>query len=254
VNSQHAPLNADCEAIQDLITEYAFGLTDTQETHLVEVGLRRCPEAAEQLAEFQRMQAEMRASVAQIEPSPGFGARLMAAIAPPIIASAPRRLHPAWLVAAAAIIVLVFTNAYWLVQTRNATLPSTEAAEPVGIQGNTTLVLNPANALRWVHLPPAEQSSGANAVLMWNTQSAIGLLYCTGFPMLDAGKTYQLWLTDSSEHISIGTFQVDQEGKAAMLFHIPDVINEYTWARVTAEPGSGGQSPDGTVVVVGKLS
>ena len=57
-----------CDAIRELIPEYAFGLTDPEQTRFVEANLQHCAEAAAELADFQRLQSEMRADVAQIEP------------------------------------------------------------------------------------------------------------------------------------------------------------------------------------------
>ena len=41
----------DCKALQDLIPEYAFGLTDSEQARWVESNLPFCPDAATQLAE-----------------------------------------------------------------------------------------------------------------------------------------------------------------------------------------------------------
>ena len=45
----------NCETIQELIPEYAFGLTSLEETKLVESNLAACPESAEALADYQRI-------------------------------------------------------------------------------------------------------------------------------------------------------------------------------------------------------
>ena len=71
----------DCNALLDVIPEYAFGFTDDEQTRWVEANLERCPEAVAQLQDFRNLQEEMRASVAQVEPSAQVGAHLMAAIA-----------------------------------------------------------------------------------------------------------------------------------------------------------------------------
>ena len=115
-----------CDAIRELIPEYAFGLTDPEQTRFVEANLSSCAEAAADLADFQRMQAEMRADVAQIELPPALESKLMAAIAEPAAKPTPVILpdHPprrrsipiGWLVAAAAVIVLLLTNGYWLLR------------------------------------------------------------------------------------------------------------------------------------------
>src|SRR4051812_30101242 len=72
-----------CDTVGELIADYAFGLTDPEETRMVEANLTYCPDAVEQLADFRRIQGEMRAGVPQVEPSPQMGTRLMAAITAP---------------------------------------------------------------------------------------------------------------------------------------------------------------------------
>jgi anti-sigma-K factor RskA len=254
----------DCNAIIELIPEYAFGLTDPDDTRLVELGLASCPEAADQLADFQRIQAEMRVNVPQLEPSAQLGSRLMAAIAEPAPTVKTRRrligrISVAWLAAAIAVIALIGTNVYWalrvsdLDQQVNALVSNNNGIQDNGTQ-NVAFILTSTNHLRWVRLPPSEEKGDASAFMMWNAESKIGLLYARGFPKLVVGKTYQLWLTRGDEKISAGTFRVDEDGKGALLFHITEPIDKYTWARITAEPESGSTAPTGTPVVVGKLS
>jgi hypothetical protein len=69
MNSLH-PIEqtSDCEAIRELISDYAFGLTDPGDTRLVESNLARCSDAANQLSDFRHLQADMRAGVPRIEP------------------------------------------------------------------------------------------------------------------------------------------------------------------------------------------
>ncbi|MHB8625665.1 MAG: anti-sigma factor [Aggregatilineales bacterium] len=261
MNSLHPTARTpECDAIRELIPDYAFGLTDPEDTRLVESNLAHCSDAATQLADYRRLQVEMRAGVPQIEPPAALAERLMAAIDVPagvptkITVRRPQRFPIAWLVAAVAVMALLTTNLYWLTRLNNAEQPTAEATEYSGTQGSPALVLNTTTGLRWVHLPASAQNTKASAVLMWNAQSEIGLVYATGFPQLADGTTYQLWLTRGQDLISAGTFTVDQNGKGAMLFHITQSIDEFTWARITAEPIAGSPAPTGTVVVVGELT
>jgi anti-sigma-K factor RskA len=245
----------DCDAILEIIPDYAFGLTDLEATRWVEAQMANCPEAAAQLADYRRLQAEMRASVAQIEPPPQLGERLMAAIAPlPVKRPAlRRRLQPAWLIAAAAVIALLLTNLYWLTRATDLAQQRDALVAQARNQDTKAFVLTSTSGLRWVRLPPAEENAQASAFMMWNAESEIGLLYAHGFPKLVVGKTYQLWLTRGAERANAGTFRVDEDGKGALLFHISGPIDNFTWARITAEPENGSDQPTGTVVVNGEL-
>ena len=116
---------SDCDAITELVADYAFGLTSADESRLVESRLPACPEAASQLADFHRLQHEMRLSVPQIEPPAALGERIMA-VAAATAASKPRvtplNVNRGWLTAAAAVALLLLTNIYWLTRV-NEPLP-----------------------------------------------------------------------------------------------------------------------------------
>ncbi|MBN8620042.1 MAG: anti-sigma factor [Anaerolineae bacterium] len=237
-----------CDAILDLIPEYAFGLTTADENRIVEAGLPTCAEAAARLAEYRQMQSEMRADVPQLEPPAHLAQKLMAATN---ASPRPRRFSAAWLTAAAAVLALLVTNVYWLGRT-------TELEQRIDIpliqpDDTNAFVLTSTSGLRWVRLPGKETSADASAFLMWNAESKIGILYAHGFPELAVGKTYQLWLTRDEVRTGAGTFRVDAEGKGALLFHSEVPIDEFTWAGVTDEPENGSEQPTGTVVVNGSL-
>jgi anti-sigma-K factor RskA len=270
----------DCDAIQDLVAEYAFGLTDPEQTRLVETNLPACPEAAVQLADFKRIQAEMRTAVPQIEPSTGLEARLMAAIAIPApaethpptlvkavnsvatVSSTPKPLRhwytqPMWLVAAA-LLLLVVSNAIWFLRMEELTRREADLLTQLAnkTEAEQAFVIANTDGLRWVRLPPSETEANSQvvAVLMWNAESQIGLLYAQNLPKLTPNTTYQLWLTKGEVRVSAGTFSIDETGKAAYLFHIYQSIDNYTWARITVEPAQGSDSPSDTVVVNGKIA
>ena len=255
-----------CDAIRELIPEYAFGLTDPEQTRFVEANLSTCAEAAAELADFQRMQAEMRADVAQIEPPVALESKLMAAIAEPVSKSAPaprivqdtpprRRSIPiGWMVAAAAIIVLLVTNGYWLTRVNDLKQQQDQLISQLPSNDHPAFILTSTSGLRWVRLPPAEETADTSAFMMWNAESKIGLLYAHGFPKLTVGKTYQLWLTRGETRKGVGTFVVDENGQGALLFSSETPIDEFTWARITDEPESGSPQPTGPIVVIGKLS
>jgi len=260
-SDNHLESAIDCEIIGTLIPDYAFGLTDAEDSRLVESSLPVCLDAAAQLADFRQIQDEMRASVAQLEPPPELAERLMALVNAPVPAAAPvvkRKLQlpplrPAWVAAVAALLVLVVTNFYWFSRVSDLTTRYNELEMRVNTDDRTSFVLTSTSDLQWVRLPSAEETAKSAAFLMWNTDSAIGVLYASGFPPLEEGKIYQLWLTRKDERISAGTFRVDHYGKGALLFHVTEPIDRFAWAWVTAEPESGSEQPGDTVITKGEL-
>jgi hypothetical protein len=251
----------DCATLIALIPDYAFGLTSATETRLVEEGLPSCPDAAAQLLEFRQLQEEMRASVPQMEPPAALQARLMSAVratkTPRRAAPPTRKIHPAWLSAAAVLVLFLISNVYWTLRVsdlqRQNEILSYEHPIDENNDAEVAFVLTTTNTLRWVKLPQAEASAGGNAVLMWNQDSKIGLLYVTNFPKPAAGKIYQLWLTRGEERISAGIFTVDETGVGSLLFRSDDPLDIYTWARITSEPETGSEQPGENTLAGGEL-
>ncbi|MEP7291350.1 MAG: anti-sigma factor [Chloroflexota bacterium] len=271
-NSQ-TNLITDCEKLLDLIPEYAFGVTDPEQTRLIEASLHACPEAVSRLAEYRDLQDELRAGVAQIEPPPLVGERLMAAIHPPIpfvapnavptsapvIAAAPRRsraMRMAWVAAAAAVVALVLTNLYWLTRIAELTQSQNLLTTLMSSGQTNAFVLTNTDALHWVRLADPQDQGDASAFVMWNKDSKTGLLYARGFPQLEPNHIYHLWLRRSGEdRVFAGVFRVDEKGDGALLFNSPEPIEDFTWAGVTSEsPDTPPDVPPPPAVVNGELN
>jgi anti-sigma-K factor RskA len=251
---RNGELTPDCTVIEEMIPDYAFGLTTPEETRLVEANLARCPSAAARLAEFERLQDEMRENVPQIAPPAALGDRLLIAAGAASPPSKPRRHLPSWGWIAAAAALLIITNAYWLLRTNEMRREYDELAALVAGTGHegTAFVLTSTEALRWRRLAPPEDSD-RSAFLMWNAESQTGLLYARGFPEAAAGQGYQLWLGREGQRVSGGVFQVDENGDGALLFRLPEPIDLFTRAGITVEPAAGSPAPTGSVMVNGDL-
>lgn len=235
---------SDCDAITELVADYAFGLTSADESRLVESRLPACPEAARQLADFRRLQDDMRRGVQQIEPPAALGDRIMAAAAPAPVSKprlTPLNINRGWLVAAAAVALLLLTNIYWLTRVSDA-LPDQLA----------TFVVN-SEDIRWAKLPAEDETSPAAAFIMWNPGGTDGMMYAENFPVLEAGQIYQLWLTKDGIRTPVGSFSVDEEGEGALLFRAEQPVGSFAWAWITIEPETGSDQPSDQVITGGKL-
>lgn len=243
----------ECDTLREYIAEYAFGLTDAEDTRRVEAGLADCAGAAQELAEYRQIQDALRSAVPQITPPASLREKLMAATAPIQTASpAPAPARPvktasfnrAWLAAAAAVALLVITNLFWLMR---ATAPETTPLE------NNAFVLSSTSSLRWVRLPAENTETQSAAFLMWNAASTTGLMYAVNLPPLQQGRVYELWLTRDGERVSVGTFNVDDGGEAALIFHAIDPIDNFQRAWVTEEPAGGAPQPSNNIIARGEL-
>jgi anti-sigma-K factor RskA len=255
--NQETDLAMDCAALLELIPEYAFGVTEAEQSRLVEASLPQCPEATALLEEYRHLQDELRAGVPQVEPSPELGTRLMAAVAEPIPfahhSPAPavttaepvektspskartRTMRIAWVAAAAAVVALVLTNIYWFTRVNALTESQAQLTTMINAQNSgNAFVLTNTDSLHWVRLPDTQEGDAA-AFMMWNSRSKTGLLYARDFPALEPGYTYHLWLTRPNERVFAGIFTVDEDGEGALLFNSPEPIDQFSWAWVTSE-------------------
>jgi anti-sigma-K factor RskA len=65
---------------------------------------------------------------------------------------------------------------------------------------------------------------------------------------------YQLWLQREDESvISIGTFTVDEEGRATVIFELDEPIGRFAGAGVTIEPPGGSPAPTGDLAIGGEI-
>lgn len=241
---------SDCDAITELVADYAFGLTSADESRLVESRLPSCPEAASQLADYRRLQDEMRLNVPQIEPPAALADRIMAAAAatttPQSSSASQPRITPlnasrGWWVAAAAVVLLLLTNIYWL----------TRVSEPLPEQ-LATFVVN-SEDIRWAKLPAEDENSPAAAFIMWNPGGTDGMMYAENFPRLEAGQIYQLWLTKDGVRTPVGSFSVNEEGEGALLFRAEQPVGSFAWAWITIEPETGSEQPSDRIITGGAL-
>ncbi len=243
----------ECEVISELIPDYAFGLTDANEQKAVESMLPNCPEAVRELADFRRLQVEMREATRQVAPPVHLRNRLLqltSAPAPTVVQKPSGfRVSRPWMAAAAAVVLLIVTNIYWFNRVNTQGGGTTTIQRP----DDSAFVLDSTNGLRWARLPAAQETMTAAAFLMWNADSQIGLMYAVNMPQLEQGRTYELWLTRDGERTSVGVFTVDETGEGALLFTSGAPIDEFAWAWITEEPANGGVQPSEFVIAKGEL-
>ena len=53
--------------------------------------------------------------------------------------------------------------------------------------------------------------------------------------------------------ISIGTFTVDEEGRATVIFELDEPIGKFAGAGVTIEPPGGSPAPTGDLAIGGEI-
>jgi anti-sigma-K factor RskA len=84
-----------------------------------------------------------------------------------------------------------------------------------------------------------------------NSQSAV--LVVNGLADLEQGKTYQVWLIDSSGPVSVGLLAVDANGQGFLIITSETAIGSFNSLGISVEPEGGSPQPSGDIVVLSEL-
>ncbi|ABY36922.1 MAG TPA: anti-sigma factor [Chloroflexus aurantiacus] len=75
----------------------------------------------------------------------------------------------------------------------------------------------------------------------------------SGLPALEPDRVYRFWLSDGTQRIAAGSFQVDATGLATLMVTAPREVNAYTEVMLTVEPATGTAPGDVEVILTGTL-
>ena len=89
------------------------------------------------------------------------------------------------------------------------------------------------------------------AILLYDPQEKMGLLYAYKLTPLPRGKTYQLWSV-VDHPVSMGVFHLDQGQKGRLLVKNIATFSQVDHFGVSLEPEGGVPQPTGDVHLVGK--
>ena len=269
----------DCETLQDLIPAYSVGVTDPEETALVERLLPLCPEAAAELDEYLAMGQAMLRSVPSVQPPAGLHDKLMAAVnntaaptttirpAPgvkppavplPVVVERPRLLHLNRLVAGlavAAAALLIVSNVYWVSQVNGLRQQQQAVTTLLRNQEDALASLGTGRSNRVQLVSTSSQTQNdVLATVLWTPQSPTALIYSDNLPQLTPDKAYQVWLIKGSQPISVGVFQPDAEGVGVLIFQSDQPMTDFSAVAISTEPAGGSQQPTTTPIAAAQLS
>jgi hypothetical protein len=96
---------------------------------------------------------------------------------------------------------------------------------------------------------------GSNAVaqVAWLDQDNTAILRAEGFPPLQEGQAYQLWLIRGDTRTSGGLFTVDESGCGTYVFHPTQALDQFDGMGITPEPAGGSPGPTAPPVVRAQL-
>lgn len=281
--------NTICQELLSILPAYSLGTATPQEVQLVEALLPVCPEAAKVLADYQvladnlvtlfpsteeppssaallqRIRSTPQAKPANqpiadhpfVQPSP---ARPIERPPVPIANKAPtaspvqtRRSYLWIALAACFLIAFVGTNIFWASQIDTLRRDQQSFLQTVAsAQQNATLALDASNHHRDL-LPADTTIKSTEASFVWNSANQIGALVVNGLPPLKQGETYQLWLVNDNQSLSLGTFETDNKGVGVVIFHSPQPVEQFSHVGVNVEPVGGTSKPTSPHLIIGNI-
>lgn len=166
-------------------------------------------------------------------------------------------IRPLWLnwgtaISAALIILLVISN----VSLRNKLSSQQEALnELLAKSGKESEMMQflTTPKVEIVKLAGMMEDKTASGKLLMNPDTHQALLLVSNVPALAEGKTYQLWIIDGGEPVSMGTFEVDLNGNEMMKIKSMPEPTESSRFAVTLEPEGGMPHPTGDTYLFGSL-
>ncbi|MBC7870291.1 MAG: anti-sigma factor [Chitinophagaceae bacterium] len=236
-----------------------MNMTDPDEVRFIESSLASCPEAAAELAEYQRLAEAFLDSAPQVQAPPHLAYRLIeqanATKAIVMTQGAPKNhkrrsvsriVFVAWGIAAALIIVM----AGWVM---NQTQLRGELASEVALQNDVIALLSSGEAVSFAFAPVDDTTSIATGVVLCHPDLDVGIVRVENFPPPPEGSAYQVWLRKGEERYNGGLFQTNSEGRGTLVFRAPGPMSEIQYVGITLEPASGSPSPTTPAVVRAKL-
>lgn len=272
-----------CEEVLNLIPAYSMGATDPQETALVESLLPECPEAQVELEQYHALAEGMLYVISTTE-EPAPVENILRAIEadeaaheiqhhhehqhhvppPEPIIFPVEKTRRGWLMPAAliaSVALLVTLNIYWMLQfqelqreQQNLTQLLIEARQQEDETPPETRLAVGSGEQHHRQLSATEAGNElASALISWVDGSEIGSLFVNGLPTLPQDQTYQLWLVNDEQTISLGTFKVGADGAGALIFQSPVPITNYQTIGISVEQSQGSENPTTPHVVIGQI-
>ena len=253
--------NMTCQELQELVPAYVLGSLSADEQELMEANMANCPDVLAEIASYDDLTDSMFYRVPAVDPSPDLKNKILANIltsddkelpridtpaqslidetektntiapvaedtkqistvhTPDNVVRVPSRLWQ--LVAAAAVLALIFTNAFWL--QRSSQAPTTLIQdELVAFIGS-----GPAQA---VQMTADDRESNASLAWVKNIEGDTWLAWFAAneMPVLESNQQYELILSrEGEEPIVISLFIVDETGTSRIGFEISEPIGSF---------------------------
>jgi anti-sigma-K factor RskA len=260
--------------IVERLSDYALGGLSVDERREVERHLRECEACERELGELGLVFQGLARATDPATPPPGLRARVLSRLArepqdraaPRLIAtqtSGRRTWHPAWLAAAAAI-VLALAGALYLSNERTRRVDSELARLSAELrdfqqrlsenatQADMALSILTAADMRRIDLSGAATQPSVGRAY-WSPTRGL-LVAADRLPPPPQGRVYQVWLIGGGPPVSAGILGTAAGGRGMLIVPAPGGISAGpVTVAITDEPPGGLRSPTGGKHLVGSL-
>ena len=260
----HPQVSITCEEFLDLAAGYALDALEPSDVERVEQHAATCVDCALRLQEFLESAAALGARVPQVDPPAALRGRLLEAVrgAPQERPPEPLRLRPsrhrfspAWLVAAASLLISLVSIG-WMARMNEqmTTLRAdvTSARERAARYDNVAEVLG-SDRLAIRQLQPVAQNMPYRGLVYLDPLSGTGMLTCHDMPPIEQGHAYQVWFMRGNTPVSAGLVWPDRAGNGYALIQVPADLQNFDSIGLSEEPGTGSAWPTSQRVIGGPL-
>jgi len=180
----------------------------------------------------------------------------------PITRARPRSTLPAWLAAAAAVVLLIGAGAYAArlrgryeaLQERYAAVDDERTRLIHGLaRRDSTLAELSGPGVKVIELASTQQRAPSGR-MFWNPATARWTFFAHSLPALRPNRDYQLWLITPAGPVSAGVFKPTPDGHASVEATYPLPRDQLRAIAVTEEPEGGLPAPSGTPLIAGVAS
>lgn len=203
---------------EELLPAYYLGLTDPDETALVEAMLVDEPEEA---ADYRALAEALLLAVPPVAPPPHLRANLMKATRSPVQFSWRERLL---LLGAAVMFMVLFAfNLFTLAQLNGLQQQVNEREALLRQFANQDIVT-------FTLVDQRNTSQAAWGEVLCNPEETVGIIRVENFPA--QAESVPIWLWQNGERIQAGTLEIDDTGAGTAVVHAPERFGNYRYAVV----------------------
>lgn len=243
-----------CSEFLDLAAAVALDVADPEDVRRVDEHARVCRNCVAWLDEFRDTASALGAFVPPLEPPRELQDRLMVSVRrePRPFAVVRRlwpgrvpRLSPAWLVAAASLVVAGIALAWVaMLQVQLAALQSSAlTASDRAARFDRVVSVLASDKLHVMPLQPVTQTLSSSGYVFLDPKSGTGMLMCHDLPPVEQGHAYQIWFVRGNDRVSAGMLWPDRSGDGYTMIQTPPDLQNFDSIGLTDEPGNGSAWP-----------